>query len=681
MMQNARSLPWLILLCGVVSCTPQVVVGPGPNGDPGPPAPVDPQVVRDQDDMTWDDYRPIPGVNWADPSRRASKRTMRVAIVPADYSDYPFVITQPRGSDLFGNPRVEPVPRAMVPNYWADFYNKPQQSNHGHTLHEYWMEQSRGQIGVEVVGFGPYRMPKRYFQYGQLPPIDVPFDSTPDNTAARELDSLWRADIGDSLALTFDLVVRMYAGYDETAVWQEFGEMKFQTREDITREWGNPDTTKPRWVRSRYVPWTSWMAGVWPWSNANAGKITQGEGINSIRHEIAHAAFSIGDNYNNSYVTPYRRTPVGPWDLMDRGSFNGPGGPHTRFVVPPNLGGSMSSGLMLRQRLQFGFVDTSQVLMLSRDGLAKSGIAVATVIPRAVAPKGPTVAGISIRLDGAAPQDRTPVDDPARNPLSSGVPNFNFYTMEVVQRMGFDSFTPDEGVLIAKNKDRPSNAGGPNGVNVFSWTIDAHPEDINKVDFRRPNGETVMRSIADYRQLNDALFHAGERSGSKAEWQDTPNRLHFYVIHPTRHDATTLVDGGGLKGYIVAVRSLDGAGPHTRGVSLTALDSHQDGARKNVLFQLRNTGTTAPVPDNIHPRRRDSAFESDVYRLSATVDGTGWSVDIDNAFAVVEAGMSALASVQARHTTTASSTAKVTLRAVSESDPTKVATASMTVRR
>lgn len=51
---------------------------------------------------------------------------------------------------------------------------------------------------------------------------------------------------------------------------------------------------------------------------------------------------------------------------------------------------------------------------------------------------------------------------------------------------------------------------------------------MNLVDFVKPNGTKVMRTIADYRQLNDALFHAGLRSGSQFEWEDTPNRLHFY---------------------------------------------------------------------------------------------------------------------------------------------------------
>lgn len=597
---------------------------------------------------------------------------MRVAIVPADYSDFPFVMTLPKGSDLFGNPRVEPVPRVTVPRYYADFYNEPQESNRGHTIHEYWMEQSRGQIGVTVAGFGPYRMSRRFFQYGGLPSVDIPWDSTPVSNAARELDSLWRADVGDSVALSFDLVVRMYAGYDETAIWQEFGEMKFQTRDDIAPAFGNPDTTRPRWVRTRYVPWTSWMAGVWPWSNAIAGRITQGEGINSIRHEIAHAAFSIGDNYNNPYVLPYRRAPVGPWDLMDRGSFNGPFGPHRRYVLPPNEGGSMSAGLMLRQRLQFRFVDSSQVLLLNRDGLAKSGMAVVDVTARAVEPIAGTVAGISVRLDGRSPRDRTPVDDPATNPLSSGTPNFDFYTMEVVQRIGYDSYTPDNGVLIAKNKDRASGSGGPNGGNVFAWTIDAHPEDIDKVDFHRPNGEPVMRTIADYRQLNDALFHAGTRSGSLAEWVDTPNRLHFYVIDVRR-------DQRGILAYTMAVRSLDGAGPHVRGVALSGGGETADGPRR-VGFRLTNTGTRAPI-DSVHPVRRDDVFDNDVYRLSVTVRGEGWAADLTNNFTAVPFGGTTDIGVYVRRTNTAVPTATITLRAVSESDPTKVATSSYVVSR
>ena len=645
-----------------VACARHGVSVGSPRADVGGPPALDGQHVRDQDDMTWDDYRPIPGADWSNPAASGSKRTMRVAIVPADYPDFPFVLTLKKQSDLFGNPRVDPVPRQKIPQYYADFYDKPEAVNHGHTIHEYWMEQSRGRIGVTAVAFGPYRMPRNYFVYGGLPAADLPGDHAPDNNASRELDSMWRADQGDSIANKFDLVVRLYAGYDETATWQEFGEMKFQTRDDITREWGNPDTTKKRWVPTRYVPWTSWVAGVWPWSNAGGGRITQGESVNSIRHEIAHAAFSIEDNYNNSYAQPYRRTPVGPWDLMDRGSFNGPFGPHHRFALPPNEGGSMAAGLMLRQRLQFGFVDTSRVLMLNRDGLATTGLAVADVTARAIDPLPGTLSGVVVRLDGPAPHDRTPPDDPVANPLSAGVPDYDFYTVEVVQRIGYDSYTPDNGVLIAKNKDHASSTGGPNGPTVFAWTIDAHPENINKLDFRRPNGEAVMRSVADYRQLNDALFHAGTNSGSQYEWEDTPNRLHFYIVN-VRHDAR------GILSYTVAVRSLDGAGPQARGVSLSAPTIPLPiNMRGRVSVTLTNSGRSAPTPNHAHPRDESAYLDSDVYRLSATIEGQGWAVDLTNALAALTVGASQPIDLFVRHTTDASPSAILVLTATSESN-------------
>ena len=82
------------------------------------------------------------------------------------------------------------------------------------------------------------------------------------------------------------------------------------------------------------------------------------------------------------------------------------------------------------------------------------------------------------------------------------------------------------------------------------------------MDFLRPRTKTpVMRTIGDYRQLNDGLFHAGVGSGSKYEFEDTANRLHFYVLDSVK-------DANGVLSYDVAIRNLDSAGPHTRGVSL-----------------------------------------------------------------------------------------------------------------
>ncbi len=84
------------------------------------------------------------------------------------------------------------------------------------------------------------------------------------------------------------------------------------------------------------------------------------------------------------------------------------------------------------------------------------------------------------------PGDHTPPKDYATNPNSSGDTKYDFYTLEVVQRIGYDSFTPDNGVLLSKNLDNELRGGGRGGFHPFTYVIDAHPEDIHVVDFKRP---------------------------------------------------------------------------------------------------------------------------------------------------------------------------------------------------
>jgi hypothetical protein len=73
---------------------------------------------------------------------------------------------------------------------------------------------------------------------------------------------------------------------------------------------------------------------------------------------------------------------------------------------------------------------------------------VVKVIPRHVVPGDDKLHGIAIALDGDG--DRTPEDDADTNPLY-GDTGYNYYSVEVVQRMGYDSYSPDSGVLIAMN--------------------------------------------------------------------------------------------------------------------------------------------------------------------------------------------------------------------------------------
>ncbi|MCH7476336.1 MAG: hypothetical protein IIA27_16955 [Gemmatimonadetes bacterium] len=347
-----------------------------------------------------------------------------------------------------------------------------------------------------------------------------------------------------------------------------------------------------------------------------------------------------------------------------------------RWVVPPAQGAAMPAGVMVRNRLETGFITEAQLVTLNRDGLAQSGLAVADVTARAANPLPGSFAGIVVRLDGPEPQDRTPPDDPATNPLSPGTPNYNSYSVEVVQRIGYDSFTPDNGVLIAKNKDtlRGRN-GGPNGFNSYIWTIDAKPEDIGMVDFVRPNGEEVMRTVADYRQLNDALFHAGLDSGSEFEWQDTFNRLHFYVIDLAKNQE-------GILSYTIGVRSLDGSGPQVRGVTIDGpAEETVRRASTAISFTLHNTGTAESTDPALHPSDANTHLESDIYRLAVSIDGEGWSAQLLNALAAVEFGGSHTVTVYVSQERGSSATATVTLRATSESDPSVTATSRVQLSR
>jgi M6 family metalloprotease-like protein len=636
------------------------------------PPPIDPQVVQDQDDMTWDDYKPVPGTDWNNPDLVPSERQLKIAVVAVDFEDQPFVITQPKHSDPFGNPQIDPIAREDVPEHYAEFLGTPNALNQGHTVTEYWMEQTHGRIGMTFTPYGPYRMPRPLYEYGlnEFNQNGETRDERPtgggcptghrcDGNMDRDVDALWRADAGQDIRDQYDLVLRVYAGYDETTVWQEFGEMKFETKEEIPDEWGNPDPTKPNWVTNRYVPWTTWRAGAQQWGLSS---IRQGESSGTITHEIVHT-FGLPDNNNNPYIQPYHRVGTGPWDILDRGSFNGPGGPHKRWLVPVTQGGAMEAGITLRSKLSEDWIGEDDVHRTTRSDLAASGLQVLRVRARSSAAPGDEIGGIKIDLDGG---DRSAACDTDTEPLCSGN-DWEDYQVETVQRIGVDSMTPDSGVMITKNKDRSTSGCG---YRCFGWTIDAHPEDINQVDFYRPRTHTpVMRTIGDYRQLNDALFHAGTDSGSQYEYEDAPNGLHFYVLDVKE-------DADGVKSYDVGVRSLDGDGPHKRGVALGRPALALDPAGVSTCtFSLTNTGETAPVAAPEAPLDDPNAVDdADIYRLSAE-SNPGLEVHLANALAWAKTGQTVSVPVYVKAADPSKFHGVVRLRATSESDPTKSATA------
>ena len=181
------------------------------------------------------------------------------------------------------------------------------------------------------------------------------------------------------------------------------------------------------------------------------------------------------------------------WDMMSRGSFNGPGGQHTRFQIPPTQGGALGAQHNLRNKRFLNFISDADILRLNRGGLAQTGIAVAEVKAREVAPDG-DLAGVRVLLDGRATRTRRAATTPS--PTCEGpwyttatgtavTPGFNDYTMEVVQQIGSDSYSPGHGVLIGKSKNANSSCGT---FNCFVWYIDSNPQDINQVDYLKADG-------------------------------------------------------------------------------------------------------------------------------------------------------------------------------------------------
>lgn len=631
----------------------------------GFPGPIDPQDWVNPDHMTWDDYTKIPGTNWADPSATGSQRNFRGALVLLDYPNQPFVITQPQGSTVFANPSEEAhdVPRDQVAQFYQDFLNKPGELNRGHTIHEYWMEDSGGRFGVDLTAFGPYTMPGKDHEYAMefQAGTACPAGDNCNRNIRTDGRAAWVNAVGPEVPAGFDFVFFLSAGQDESSTWQEFGMMKFPTKEDVTDAYGPPDDALPNWSRTRYVDWTSWASGSTIWPNAGGGSSTQAEssGMSVYAHEFSHI-LGIGDNYNNPFSIPARRDYSGPWEMLSRGTFNGPGGPHSRWTIPPTAGASMGAQHMLRNKIKLGIVDEQNVLRLSRDALADSGTVIAKITARSVQPGQNDLSGVNVDLSSA---DLSPACNVNTDPFCDGG-GYHNYTVEVVDRMGTDSFTPDSGVLLAKTKNQDAAP--------FLWAVDANPQDIGMTDYVLPDGTQVPITIGDYRQLSDALFHAGTNSGSEYEYVDQANRLHFYVLDVKR-------DRKGVLSYTVAIRSLDGAGPQRRGVKVLPTFGlpNRDGLA-TCKFPVFNTGR-ATTPAGEHPEDVSKYLNSDVYRVSATVDGRGWAVDVPNALATAKFGDYVQVPVYARKTGGGQHTAKVKLTATSESDPTKKATATCTV--
>ncbi|MFB7305401.1 M6 family metalloprotease domain-containing protein [Heyndrickxia sporothermodurans] len=582
------------------------------------PDPVDPQSWVLPRDMTWDDYRPVPGVDWKTADVKP-ERVIKGALIIVDFPDREFMLSQPEGSEIAGNPvGTGNIPRDQLGKFWVDFLSKPQPLNNYSTVNDYWRENSYGKWKIELDSFGPYRMDSNEFQYGLNEfgqNVNMPEGFSGKNLRTEAVNKA-KADM-DASGETYDFKFIVHAGYDESGVWQEFGEMMFLNPDAIPDSFGPQINGMKNSAATRYVPWTSWYAAKGIWSSAGGGTSIQGEndGMGTFAHEFGHI-MNLGDNYNNPYGVPVSRSYSGPWELMSRGSFNGPGGPHTRWMVPSVLGASAPSHHMLRNKIKQGFLEDDEYLRLDRDQLAETGPVFADILAREV-PIGKEFGRTGLHGINISMVDHTPknsLEDDWRADMQRGEKWYNNYTVEVVDRVGYDSFAPDSGVLLAKTKNTES---APN-----IWVVDSHKEDINQEDFKRPDGTTAMLSKGDYQQLADSLFKAGTGDGVVSEYEDKYNRLHFYVLGKK-------YDKKGALSYRVAVRHMDGSGNYKRGVSVKSSSTKTipavPGRVAVYYFNVKNTGkATDLIRLNVKTQANwETMLENNVIEVKA-----GESVDI-----------------------------------------------------
>lgn len=644
--------------------------------------PIDAQNWLDMEDLTWDDYVAVPDERpeFYDGTATGTQNQYQTAIILLEFPDEPFLISQPPESHPFGNPQPgwQPVPPGEVNQWMHDYYAVPNEYNGFRTLSAYWMEDTHGRIGVDVEVFGPYMMPGKLHEYGlgtfngdveDEPDSVCPAGDTCDRNIRADGGAAWRADIGcDSGLCGYDNGFYVTAGHDESSTWQEFGEMLWTEKEQVPAEFGPPGAVNgpvlnsagnpiPNWADTRYVEWTSWAAAANHWPNASGGTSTQAEssGQSVFAHEFSHLR-GLPDNYNNPFADNIRNY-TGYWEMMSRGTFNGPGGTHNRWQIPNEGGSALGPHHMLHFKNQLDVLEDGEQVTVTRDELVDGGVAVASVQARSSVPEDGDLAGLTVEFgEDVALNDAceaTGIDDFYCPPGN----NWDHYRMEVVDRVGNDSFAPGHGVVLSHSRTSSSPR---------VWMVDANPEDIGMIDFYRPDGTPVPVVRGDPRQLNDATFHAGTSSGSEYEYVDEFSRLHFYVLDSFR-------DENGVLFYDVGVRNLDGAGPFQRGVALDApaKQGQRPGFLATCSFPLTNTGEAG-----------EGVFDSDVYRVSASSSSDDWEARLPNALAYAEAGETVQVPVHAlRNPEDDEPDARttITLTATSETDSSQTATSTCNV--
>ena len=349
------------------------------------PAPIDPQNWSWQDELTWNDYKPLPGPDYADPSIAPTVKKWKVALVVTDFQDKTFTISQPPGGTVFGTPTAEAQQHPARPG--ARVLSRPPQ----HAVGRQPLPDHEPVLDGGLLR--PLRRPTRRVRAVQapLPLVPVLHDgrsagghrpahcpdaaSFPCNKNFRtDARAAWQADVGAAKIAEYDNIFYVAAGAGRVRL------LAGVRRDEVGDAGGGPGRVRPQavrdpaqtnWALTRYVPWTSWVsaASIWPSAQSNNSIEAESSGMSTYAHELSHN-LSIPDNYGNPYATVQQRGFTGMWDMMSRGTFNGPGGPHTRFLIPPTQGSALGSQHNIRNKRFLNFVGDSDLMRLNRNGLA-----------------------------------------------------------------------------------------------------------------------------------------------------------------------------------------------------------------------------------------------------------------------------------------------------------------------
>ena len=482
------------------------------------------------------------------------------------------------GYDFTGEARIDRIiavvnaPGFDLKTVWSNFY----------LFYEYHKELTGFQIQVDTAMAQALRK-------------NPEMTANQQNTFRSEFDRIYRIE-------TFEPIEKIFVVEHNNHITNLLKEKLVSAKVEARNHLDNPHFA---FARTRYVPWSSWYGALGIWSGAGSATDSvpgfprkniplsiQGEndGMGTFAHEFGHL-MRLPDNYNNPYDIPRTRSYTGPYELMSRGSFGGPGGNHLRYQIPSKMGSSCPPNQVLRSKIGQGYTTPNEIVDITYERLKEAPV-IAEVIARNI----PTDKGVTdktgkvitgnrgIRITDmvdATPKDNNTFDtlsgnatqyspehlriDPAKWNWGRTV-NYTGYTIEVLDRTGYDSFINDHGVMIAKTASSGSTT-------IFIQ--DAHPTPLDIIDFVKPDGEIIMLSDGDQLQLASALFHAGlhddpnyfkeehperflsndKRSGVHGnvvnEYVDPFNKLHFYILDKKMNEGKY----GDYLSYIVAVRS------------------------------------------------------------------------------------------------------------------------------